>query len=624
MTEIRIIRARALAACAAPLAIVGALTGIPAHAQVQASGQPQEVVMPPTPNADRLSEELRVLTQNPQDLRALLSAGELSVRIGDASAALSFFARAEAVAPNDPRITAGRAAALVLQQRPGEALRMFAQAEAAGASVEPYASERGLAYDLIGANVLAQADYRRALARGAEDETTRRLAISLGISGNMREAEELLTPLLHRNDAAAWRARAFIMAANGDVNGAVRIAESMMPANMGGAFAPYFQRIAGMSRTDRAFAVHFGELSSTPQRVADAALAPQLPPSAFAAPVLAAAPSSPSRARTGGRADAENEGRIERNAPLTRYQGERRSQPRETRNRRDRRAETNRASEVVVAAPSPEVAAGGRVASPVPEPASTGTSVSQSTAPVQAQVQSGSAHIPVSPTPVVVSPRPSPAPADNGFQAPPPTVVTVAPQPRPPIQAQPQVQAQPPVQAHASSAPTENPVLAGIMRDITIPASELGVPPMREEAPASVPESVPESVNAPAPAVVPAPVPTPTPTPAPAAARPAPRPRPAAPRPPAEPSRMWVQVGIGADTSAFSFTWRNLVRQAPDAFRGQQPWTTPLRATNRLLVGPFANEREAQAFVNQLARVGVSAYSFRSENGQRVTRLNLR
>src|SRR3546814_12214613 len=55
--------------------------------------------------------------------------------------------------------------------------------ERGGYGVEKFAAERGLAYDLIGAQAYAQRDYRLALDQGKSDETARRYALSLGISG---------------------------------------------------------------------------------------------------------------------------------------------------------------------------------------------------------------------------------------------------------------------------------------------------------------------------------------------------------------------------------------------------------------------------------------------------------
>ena len=56
-------------------------------------------------------------------------------------------------------------------------------------------------------------------------------------------------------------------------------------------------------------------------------------------------------------------------------------------------------------------------------------------------------------------------------------------------------------------------------------------------------------------------------------------------------------------------------------FAGRQGWTTPLRATNRVLAGPFKTDAEARGFVNQLGKAGVSAFTFSSDAGQVVTRL---
>ncbi|WP_188054713.1 SPOR domain-containing protein [Sphingosinithalassobacter sp. CS137] len=513
---------------ASGLALALAVPGVSAPARAQ------EVVMPPTPNADRLAQEIRVLTEDPQDLRALLSAGALSVRLNDPAAALAFFARAEAVEPNDPRILAGRAAALALLQRPGEALHLFARAEAAGVPPVRFARDRGFAYDLLGAQALAQRDYRLALEQEPDDETIRRLALSLGISGEAEEAMALLDPLLRRSDGAAWRARAFVMAMNGDVAGAERIAENVLPGNMGLALTPFFRRLAELGPADRAFAVHFGEISATPERLADAQLAPPLPRVA-AAPPATFAQAGPQPAPAA---------RSDRNS-------RRRAREAARQQRRQQQQSAPRGSAVRVA-PAP---------SPAPAPAPTPAAPPE---PVPAQT---------------AAPTPAPAPAPAPVRA-------VAEEPATPAAA--------------------------------MPEREAPVTGAARQQPASPPAATP----------TPTPTPTPTLTPTPAATPRAERPaaRPAARPDPRveEPARYWVQVAGGADESALPFTWRRLVREAPEAFRGMQAWTTPLRATNRLLVGPFANAREAQAFVNQLAAEQIDAFTFQSEAGQRIRRLPTR
>ncbi|MBX9813112.1 MAG: SPOR domain-containing protein, partial [Sphingomonas sp.] len=53
----------------------------------------------------------------------------------------------------------------------------------------------------------------------------------------------------------------------------------------------------------------------------------------------------------------------------------------------------------------------------------------------------------------------------------------------------------------------------------------------------------------------------------------------------------------------------------------RQGFTTPLRATNRVLTGPFKTRDEAQEFVNQLAKSGLSSFVFESAGGQKIAKL---
>jgi hypothetical protein len=97
--------------------------------------------------------------------------------------------------------------------------------------------------------------------------------------------------------------------------------------------------------------------------------------------------------------------------------------------------------------------------------------------------------------------------------------------------------------------------------------------------------------------------------------------RPRRPAPPAHPSRHWVQVAGGANRATLPREFARLRTLAPRLLGGRTAYTTPLRATNRLLVGPFASAREAQAFVNQLAASNVPAFAWTSEAGQEIERL---
>jgi cell division protein FtsN len=100
------------------------------------------------------------------------------------------------------------------------------------------------------------------------------------------------------------------------------------------------------------------------------------------------------------------------------------------------------------------------------------------------------------------------------------------------------------------------------------------------------------------------------------------KPKPKEPPKPAHPSRHWVQVAGGADTTALKAEWRRMTRKAPDAFKGMKGWTTPLNKTNRVLTGPFDSKKAAQAFVNKLAKEDVSAFTFTSDKGQVINKLD--
>jgi tetratricopeptide (TPR) repeat protein len=91
---------------------------------------------------------------------------------------------------------------------------------------------------------------------------------------------------------------------------------------------------------------------------------------------------------------------------------------------------------------------------------------------------------------------------------------------------------------------------------------------------------------------------------------------------PAEPSRHWVQVAGGADKAALPREFARLKAKAPKAFAAHGAWTTPLRATNRLLVGPFKSDDEAQSFVNELKKAELTAFAWTSEAGQKIEKLS--
>ncbi|MEG3088229.1 SPOR domain-containing protein [Sphingomonas sp. PB4P5] len=703
-------------------------------------------VQPATPDADALANEMRTLAANPGDINAMVRAGELTLKLDDATAAAGFFARAERIDPSNPRIKAGRGMIAVQAGRPGEALRLFAEAEALRGDVRRFAADRGLAYDLIGEQERAQRDYRLALRDGPADETLRRYALSLGISGKRDEALQVIDPLLRRSDRGAWRTRAFILAMTGDSKGAERIAASMMPGGLGQGLQPFFARLPTLSPVDRAFAVHFGEVRPTPQRLADARMTPRLPilqpePGRSIAMAAVSLPVRPVKEDRKTRRDREKREKQQRNriqvasvqppVPLPQppaYQApapqipayQVASAPPAYRppvavapsyraavsQLPTYRPPSTPGSTVAAASVATVVPSASRPAEPVRRADVTpvratpdlyrAAPATRTPVPVIPAVETPVRAVPpaasiaqvVTPTPVVVAAGPTPAPVQITAAAtvplatlpspaavtPSPATVVAAVTPAPAPVAAAATPAPVPVEVAAVSpeilppvpgpAKGEDSILAKIIANITVPGSELDVAPV---------EPVPQPVQVASASVV-APVAVvraPTPSAAMADARAADRlandkalaetkrladkkladaKKAAETKKVAEakkladakklaeakkaeelkkkndpkllePARVWVQVSGGANEGDLPKEWARLRTKAPLAFKGKAGWTTPLRATNRVLAGPFKTDAEARSFVNALSKEGLSAFTFTSEAGQKVSKL---
>lgn len=639
----------------------------------------------PTPEADALAADMRILGNNPFDLPALIRAGERTLKLGDMEAAAAFFQRAERISPNNGQIKAGKARTLVQLGRPGEALRQFNEAEALGFDVGSIAADRGLAFDLIGEQERAQRIYRQALKRQPDDETQRRYALSLGISGKRDMALDVIDGLLRRSDRAAWRVRAVVLAMNGDVAGAGRIADNMLPREMAAGLQPFFQILPGLGSADRAFAVHFGEVRATPERIADARMIPVLPvliPEPVAVVQVAAVP-----VRT-------------------------KAQQKRDRNRR-RGAPVEVAALIAPPIPAPmQLPPPPRVlmAAPIPRstltpartPAPTPTLARTPTPAVVASaavITPPAARVPIANPPAVTLRLPPAAPLAAPVGAP-PVVAAALPLPA-------KTEATPPVTVAALSLPrpVSGPLIdqpgiaAPVQPSLTRPAPEAA----RGDIIVNDPVVTATASNTPAPAVIapqpaaPAPEPVPALVSAPAPAKAQMKPvaseesilariiatigvpeselegAPAAAavaggaaatidpkKPPlldkkalekkaladkaaaqkkladkkladekaaklkadkADPSRIWVQVAGGSSVRDLPKEWARLRDKAPAPFKARSAYTTPLRFTNRLLAGPFKTDDDAQSFVNQIAKSGLTGFVFTSEAGQKIAKL---
>jgi Flp pilus assembly protein TadD len=204
-----------------------------------------------------LARYVRTLASDPKDFTALIGAGRSALEIGDTQAAAGFFARADEVNPRSPLPQAGMGAVSVANGEPQAALPYFRRAQQLGAQLSTFACDRGLAYDLLGRQVDAQADYRAALSSADAEEASRRLALSLAISGDRAAALQTLSPLMAKGDPGAARARAFVLALTGDSSGAMTAINSAMPGS-GSRVAPFMLRLSSLKAGEKAAAANLG------------------------------------------------------------------------------------------------------------------------------------------------------------------------------------------------------------------------------------------------------------------------------------------------------------------------------------------------------------------------------
>lgn len=100
-----------------------------------------------------------------------------------------------------------------------------------------------------------------------------------------------------------------------------------------------------------------------------------------------------------------------------------------------------------------------------------------------------------------------------------------------------------------------------------------------------------------------------------------PRESPPVRQPPANPSRIWVQVATGQDLEALSFDWRRIRRKAGDLLKGYTAHTVAWGQANRLLAGPLESREEARDLINALGAKGLDSFRYTSPEGLEIQKL---
>jgi Flp pilus assembly protein TadD len=153
-----------------------------------------------------------ILEKDPSNLSALLIQGDALTMLTRPDEAASSYSKAIAVDPasTDALLGLGR---LRLQTDPTEAQRLFLSVLAREPRNLIALNDLGIAYDLQGSHASAQDAYRRALGVNSTMRSTEvNLALSLALSGQAKQAVELLRPLA-ADPAASRRLRHDLAAA---------------------------------------------------------------------------------------------------------------------------------------------------------------------------------------------------------------------------------------------------------------------------------------------------------------------------------------------------------------------------------------------------------------------------
>lgn len=542
-----------------------------------------------------LSSALGRIAANGNNAAALLDAGRASMALDDYRSALGFLLRAEQNSPRDGAIKAALGTAMVHQENPSRALDYFGEAQLLKTPERLFIADRALAYDLLGQQEAAQRDYALALGQKRDDEVIRRYALSLGISGHADRAIEMLAPQLAAQDRGAWRTRAMILAMNGRQDEAKSIVDATMPKPMAENIWPYLAQMDRLTPSQLAEAAHFGRFPS-------GALGPKR------SPVQMAAVSSP--APTANRNSQRPDARVGAAAVA--------AQPAATQSATKQRPGTNRGQ------PSARP--------PAPPPVQSAARATSTPSRVEAVVAAQTAAPAQRTAPAAVPPSAG-ASTSSAAVAAPSTIASTAPATSagrpvagPVDESASAVRQTPPPAAAATAKPLAAMASLGdIIGSLEIPAAELvrsddavsadtlsrlRAERRRAEQAAAAERAARARAEAEAKAKADAAAKAKAEAEAKAKAEEA--------RKRANPARLWVQIGTGANPDALVFDWNRYKKKHPQIMNGQKGATAEWGRTRRLLVGPFANRTAAQKFLTEFKKAEGDGFIFNSSVGEEI------
>ena len=553
--------------------------------------------------AAELRAAMRRISLNPSDADAMADAGNASLALGDANAALNFFTRANALRPGNSRIVSGLATATVRTENPFEALRLFDQAVRLGASERSIALDRALAFDLLGNFGRAQQDYKLARTASTSDDLIIRQSVSLSLAGQKEAADAMLVPLLQRNSASAWRARAFMLAARGELRESSRVAQGFMDASSALRMEGFFRLMPSLTPAQKAAAIHLGHFPTRQSVGRDseqvrkiAAALPQVPVVSGDNRLI------PSGAALGPKSTLA---RDSKNAPKPDV-------------KRDQKAQDRTEIQVAVAN-SPEAQKLAKTDTSRPSTTTARAKIEEKQPPRIASVSNNALPVPETARPLgrAALTRPASTPTPTPLPAQAKAIVAAEPQPNvpaitsaakatadvsAPISQAAAIASQTPETVPAASVGSRSFDLSAIVQAIDIPESEqrssqvaVDLKTLKPQAPKATAESV--KVAKVDPKI--------------AAKAKAERDHPA---------RYWVQIATG-NANALGFDYRKLIKTNSALLKGRSPYTSEWGRTDRLLVGPFPDLKAAKKWEGDYKKAGGDAFMWKSQVGEVVNPL---
>jgi Flp pilus assembly protein TadD len=546
--------------------------------------------------AAELRAAMRRISFNPSDADAMADAGNASLALGDANAALNFFTRANALRPGNSRIVSGLATATVRTENPFEALWLFDQAVRLGANERSIALDRALAFDLLGNFGRAQQDYKLARTASISDDLIIRQAVSLSLAGQKDAADAMLLPLLQRNSSPAWRARAFMLAARGELRESTKVAQGFMDASSAVRMERFFRLMPSLTAAQKAAAIHLGHFPTSQAVGRDSEQVRRIASTLPQTPVVSGNNRLiPSGAALGPKSTPA---RDDKNPP-------------KPDRKRDRRAQ-ERAEIQAVVANIPEAQKLPKTDTSRLGTATARAKTEEAQASRIASVSNNALPVPETARPLVSAALPRP----ESTLTPAPTATTAVPAaiaPLPtqsggsihevlPISQAAAVAGQAPEPAPAVPVASSSFDLGAIVEAIDIPESE--------QQPSQVPVDLKKlKPLAPKATAEPAKV-----------AKVDPKVLAKAKAEKDHPARYWVQIATG-NANALGFDYRKLNKTYSALLKARNPYTSEWGRTDRLLVGPFPDLKAAKKWEGDYKKAGGDAFMWKSEIGEVVNPL---